>query len=266
MNGNGEGLRVVRETEMQPFVAFSASLEYEGMVSTFDGFYAMEFDTDFGIVHIPVGKLEIDLTDEGAVRQALLRDDLTEGIKEDILEFRQSVLDGMVDELTIAIFCEALLPPSAITPFGTTYFTYNGHRMRNVRTHINGGNSAWQRIQTGVSTRNAAQDVATASIIVAGNVSATVGFLGSAISLWQHAVNVFGNQAHTIVPHSGDFLQVRIIFDEIRQRTYREFGSTGWVWGLTTQQITMRNIGSEQHYANNGNGINITSFRDINNI
>ena len=244
-----------------PIEMFTLATSYDGIVASFSGTYAMEVQTNDGIAHIPVGKLEIDLTNDVEVTAALHRSDLTYEMREDILSLRQEVIDGLVDELTITIFSEILLPESIIQPFGRRYLTYNGMQMRTDTTFINGRNTGHQRIQTGTNTRNVAANIFHTSLIVAGNVSTTIGVAESIVSIWQLWVN--SGRPHVITASNQDFLEMRLIFNEQRQRTYGSILG-GWVLGMTTQRVTITNLGIEQHFFNNGNGCTFRKDRVTN--
>lgn len=261
--GNAEGLRINYYVDARAFSSdtyandmfaiepFTLETNYDGIVASSIGAYAMEVHTIDGIAHVPVGKLEIDLTNDAEVTAALNRDDLTDEMREDILSFRQEVIDGLVDELTITIFSEMLLPESLVQPFNRVYLTYNGLRMRTDTTFINGRNTGWQRIQTGTNTRNVASNIFHTSLIVAGNISSTIGVADSIVSIWQLWVN--SGRPHIITASNQDFLEMRLVFNEQRQRTYGNILG-GWLIGMTTQRVTITNIGIEQFYFNNGNG------------
>ena len=250
-----EGLRVVGGININEIMRGQLTeTGFEGFVMIEDGLYAMEIETIYGIEYLLVGKFQLELTDEIAVASALQRNDLTSGIREDILSLLEDVHEGRVFYgLTMTVFCQSLLSYSSMLR-GVQIITYNGMPMRTTTTHITLRSTGMHFIQFGPNSRNVAQSLFNIAFSVSGQFNRLLSLTGTANSVW-HSINNMINPPRHVVTSPGDYLQIGMRFNETRRRTYgTSFGQ--WVLGLTTHQIAVTHVDHRHHFMVNGRGQN----------
>lgn len=224
---------------------------FEGIKQSDDGFYAMEIEAlardDSGF--IPVGKLDIDITDESQMEEVLSSDVIPNEIKQEIERKKEIALKSECeDQITMTFFSTELLnsQPNGISPRNTTYKTYNGYEMRSDKLYTYGLDTGYEFVQSGKNTKTEASKIADIVIIVAGvlpfkSVSLTAG----GISLFQFFVNA--NTGITATGHTSDFAQVALIYDVVDQWTYARLNGD-WSIGLISQQVKITSVDTRQYY------------------
>ncbi|MDR0813516.1 MAG: hypothetical protein LBO63_05910 [Oscillospiraceae bacterium] len=293
--GNGNQGRVVKGNDFYSQKSYSRPTGYDGIRASADGYYAMEYDVTGGKETVPVGRLDIDLCDTDAVSAAMERTDISAQAKAAIFARHEQALANGVESLTTTLFSSDLLYDDGalaaqlsagsnsliadgllayksagafiatpLSTVSTTYYTYNGSSMKSEKMYTNGLNTGWQYVQRGATTGTTAGNIFSAIITIGGATIKTVPipYLAAAISLLQSAINQIA--ANTISGHTSDFLQVRIIYNDVQQWTYLNAGGE-WLLGLASQQVTVTQNSSEQYYYNAAaGGRTFTSNRTVN--
>ena len=261
---NNEGLRVVRDpSDYMGIMAFTASLDYEGFAVAPDGTYAMEVLTDFGIEHVPVGKLVVDLTDEASVEYALGRDDLSIYIKEDIIRLREQVIEHSTEELKMTVFSQSLIYNENVLGARTT-LTYNGVPMRTDSILILNTETPYHLIVRGNAAANTARNTFSMVVTAAGMISNIVALVDGGISLLQGFANVTNSQLQTITSNTESHSQVRLQYGITIRITGRIGPGNQLVLGLTTRLVTVTRVNTRTHLVVINRGTTGTTSRVLN--
>lgn len=199
----------------------------------------MQMDDENNIV--PVGRLDVDLSDSKAVEELLLMDNVSAEIKEYLLRVSEMAKNNPGSEnLTATIFSQTLLPKSRSSET-STYKTYNGISMRSDRVIITNGNSGTKRFSgsTALTMANAVQDIV---LIVAGQFAKTIGFGSSLLDIFE-AAN--GNVAHSA---TGDYVEIGLTYDCTTQWTYGNYDGENWYLGYVSQKVTVKKVDVEEYF------------------
>ncbi len=230
---------------------YNIETEFEGIYKSSSGVYAMETASENGEEYIPCGKLDINLKTEDDLNTLLNNDDITDEVKEAIKEiYREITEDGRTYEsitLFSTEFATDSLPPTASTNTISSYYTYNGAKMRSDRLITRNAGTKTRTIKSGSGTSSVAASIANIAVTVASSANQYISFLASGISLLKDFNNTYGTTWVTM--SSEDFLEVALTYDKIDQWTYRQVGNE-WHLGLVTQKATVTNIYSRQYYFN----------------
>ncbi|MDR1821036.1 MAG: hypothetical protein LBQ91_01225 [Oscillospiraceae bacterium] len=271
--------RVVKGNDVYSQKSYSRQTAYKGIRSSTDGYYAMEVDVSSGTDTVPVGRLDIDLCDTAAVNAALLRSDISDNVKAAIYEKHLKALENGDESVTASLFSSDLLysgssnaaqlptgsasftvdsllavKGSAITaaPLSTTtitYYTYNGSQMKSEKLYTNGISTGWEYIQRGATSGTTAGNIFSVIVNAVGvTTTAPIPFVSAAISLLQTALNQLS--ASSITGHGNDYVQARVMYNDVQQWTYLNAGGSTWWIGLYSQQVTVTRVSSEQYYYN----------------
>ena len=215
----------------------------------------MTIETDEGLREIPVGKIDINLASKKDVNVALSNDNIAPEIKERIALRHKQVTESGYKMANVTLFSSELLPKNNVVSSGystqatssSTYYTYNGAQMRSDKLFYDDLDTGYQYIKRGSSTKTITNGIVDIVMIVASTANVYVGFLASGISLLQAFNNMFGTTWAT--GSTEDFCQVKLIYDNTDQWTYRKIGND-WYLGLCSQKAVISNISSVQCYYN----------------
>ncbi|NLB41544.1 MAG: hypothetical protein GX815_04660 [Clostridiales bacterium] len=228
---------------------YNIDTKYDGIKKSADGFFAMIIETDEGLREIPVGKIDINLASKKDVNVALSNDNIAPEIKERIALRHKQVTESGYKMANVTLFSSELLPKNNVVSSGystqatssSTYYTYNGAQMRSDKLFYDDLDTGYQYIKRGSSTKTITNGIVDIVMIVASTANVYVGFLASGISLLQAFNNMFGTTWAT--GSTEDFCQVKLIYDNTDQWTYRKIGND-WYLGLCSQKAVISNISS----------------------
>ena len=233
--------RIIRGDDFYSLQEYTISTNFEGIVASADGFYAMEVETRTGVEHIPVGKLKIDLTDKSVVLDAL-QSDLMPETKEAIYAAHHFALAGMIDPVATAFsprLLESEFDVLHATPHSggmRTYFTYRNTPMMSERFTITGWNTGTRNIGRGANAGQLREIAMWGAGFVPG-----LSFVASGISLIE-AVTGGSNPGD-----AENWVNARLIYDSTMQFTFRLINNN-WRHGFTSQMVIIRNIAYEAHF------------------
>lgn len=238
---------------------YDTPTQYEGINRSQDGCYALEINTTKGKEYVPVGKLDIDLTNVAEVDSIISNEKIEEEVKKSILDLHQEILNENISCEKVTLFSSQLLQSSA-PGTRSTYYTYQGAQMKSDRLVSTGLNTKYKTVKNGTGTKNVANGISQVILTVLSS-NKYINFFSNGINLLQAFNDVFGTTWAT--GSTSDYLQVRLIYDDIKQWTYRKMGNE-WRLGLCTQKSTVTNIASEQYYFNSAKNAGKTLARNRN--
>lgn len=228
-----------------------------------DGYYAEEINIDGDDVWLPVGRLDIDLLDLDALEDTLRKNDIPVEVRTELLSASKIAMVRGSKSAKASFFSpDLVVNTNSSGSTTTTYYTYSGHKMKSVRVYYSGISTGWEYISTGVKTKDIADDIASFILSAVGINFKTISIIATGITLFQAFLNDHGSIAGG---HRDDYLQIRLIYDDIKQWTYAQNGDE-WILGLCTEQVTVTKVGSEQYYYNtlSGTGHTTTTDRAVN--
>lgn len=241
----GENIDVVYGTNELSTKEYSVQTPFDGIVTSQDGFYAMktQLSNNLNTVDIPVGRLDIDLSNDNEIETVLNRSDIPQEVKAEIKNKHISAKENNCSTATMSYFSSGLLSDDE----ETTYYTYKGHRMRNDKLFTYGLSTGWEYIEEGYDTLDTSENITDIVLTSVGVANVYVGILSTGMSLFEAFVDEWGQDFAT--GHSSDYAQIRLIYDDIDQWTYAEIDGE-WSIGLISGCITVTKIGTEQYYYN----------------
>lgn len=191
---------------------------------------------------IPLGQLEIDLSDANAVDNALTNPNLTKEVKDSISEKAQFVAETGT-ELKLTVLSSELLPMTRST--SQKYYTYNGAQMRSDFIYVSNLDTGYQTVASGAAATEFAKNATDLTLRQEGtssyqsrlSISKTIkliqGFanLLKAYESYYETVNINGAQK--------DYVQIAVVYDKVEQYTYREMtqGAGDFRLGATTMRV-----------------------------
>lgn len=234
--------------------------QFEDIQQLSDGRYIVaDSDTSF----YQTGRLDVNLQSSESVSNAIANPNLSQEVKNEIMSKHElAVQTGQ--ELVCTVFSPELLTNKVARDL-SIYSTYNGMRMRSDYIYTYGVSTGWEYLSTGSSTSNLADSIVN-FLLLAGSASKVVNFVSAGKTVLDFFVDVFGTSY--ITGHRNDYLQMRLIYDDVKQWTYREYayGTEDWRLGLCTQKVTITQVGVEQYYYNGSSGQTETSDVSVNTV
>lgn len=236
--------------------------EFDGILEIGEKRYGIE--TEQGEI-IETGRLDIDLLNTLEYEEALDRNDIPEEVKDALRDKREKAVKSGYDSARVTIFSPDLINEEGISAYGesTSYYTYNGHSMKSVQLYSTGISTGWEYIKSGKSTKDTANNLISVILTGVGLSNKTLSFVAAGLS----ALQIFYNQYSSAIinGHTNDYLQVRLIYDDVDQWTYGKSGDI-WKLGLITAKATITKIGIEQYYYDSAvsKGRTATSDRYVN--
>jgi hypothetical protein len=249
------------------------STEFNGIKKSTNDSYAMEVNIESGKIMVPVGRLDIDVTNETSFNEAMQRTDISANAKMAIQESRENFLStGAASSVTI--FSQILLHNNMIDnrtaqlnkslsfmPMSIIPINWNGIPMAREDVYQSGLNTQYQLVEEGYNTPTTAWNIYDITLTVAGLTNIYVGFIQSGISLLQYFMDL--TDVQTVTGSTEDFLQVRMIYNKTTRSTFVVNSDYTLSLGCISKRVTVTNIASEQYYCNNGNGSTESSSRDV---
>lgn len=203
---------------------------------------------------IPVEKIEIDISNKNCITALSQRNDIPQIIVDDLIANYEDYKE-----------VENLPQVTLFAPYASSkdeeYKIIDGFRMKTFRIYINGGSTSWMIVKKGKNTKETAKtmkDVLVQAISFGGSAAAkTVSYFASGISVFQAFLNFTKMTENTIVSSTEDYVQMRFVFDTIKQYTSTDYGNPGdedYQVQLVTYKTTITQIGEEVYFANTGKG------------
>ena len=250
-----EGARIIRGNDFYSIQNYSLETDYDGIVASRGGFYAMEVQTDTGIEHIPVGIIEIDLADPYAVAEVLQMDDLSVELRAYIQERHQLIQEGEMEPVSATVFSPELLPdvPSARN-ITRQEFVFNGVPMMVEVLTIRDARTGWRDIMSRRELKWQAAGQAVQIVIeeVGGFAISALPLVSGFISLARFFIN---NRGNVLSGHPSDVSQINIHYTVTTQWAHARInGSIHWRLGLVTQSVTLQRHETYQSYINRATG------------
>ncbi len=225
--------------------SYSRTTEFEDIKMSSDGTYALELEPD---IFLPVGRVDVNLSDKKNVATFLAREDIPDVVKEEVEKKQRLALEIENDSATVSYFSSELLTSQMTRGTETSiYYTYDGHEMRSDQLISTGLNTGWQTIASGSNTDEVTGSLANFTLNVAGLTDLKVSILSTGLTLLQAFYNQYGTS--WVTGSTSDFFQMRIIYNDIKQWTY---GKTayGWQLGLGSEKVTLTQVDSEEYHYN----------------
>jgi len=221
----------------------ASETEYEDIIKFNENLYGMIVDTSVGRDYLYVGKFTVDVMNGLKFSQAMNRNDLTENMIEDIKAARVRGIENDKDEKIVTIFSEVFIPENAVflTLASRTTQTYNGLRMRMDQTAIRGETAGWRRLGSGNNTRNVMQAAGNITLDLAGFISRTISVFNNARTIYNHFRIVRGlPAAATVQAQAGDFVDVRLTWEQQTRRTYGQRNDNTWRHVVTSRRALIQ--------------------------
>ena len=229
---------------------YKLETEFSSIVKSDDGDYAMISESK--ATPIPVGRIDVLLDDENAIREVLEMDNVSEEVKEYLLTLSEKALNEPENAgLVATLFSQDLLPKTR----ATVYHTYNGMSMKSDQVYVYNISSGFQFKKTGTTALTTAKVVYEVGLYAAGVFSNAVALGGTLISIFEAAAggNVYSASA-------SDFTQIEIKYDGVSQWTYGQIGND-WYLGYCSQKVTVNQITMYQQFVVNGVGTQKYSYK-----
>jgi uncharacterized protein DUF5022 len=225
------------------------STNFEEISQLSDGSYVVSEEPD---MYYYTGRLDIDLQSEKSVKNALANPDLTQEIKDEII-YKQNLAKETGEELQCTVFSPELLPEGVTKSVQSTYYTYKGARMRSDFVYTSGVSTGWRYLKNGSGSSQTADGIVNL-LLLAGSKNSVLSFLSAGKTVLDFFISQWGSSY--ITGHRNDYLQMRLIYNDAKQWTYREYApsSNDWRLGLCTQRVTVTKVGTEQYYFNGSSG------------
>jgi len=229
---------------------YTLSTEFESIMKSADGDYAMKIDSTGSLV--PVGRLDILLDDEDAVNEVLEMEDISDEVKEYLLRLSEKVTSEPENAGAVAtLFSQDLIPKTR----ATVYYTYKGMSMKSDQVYVYNISSGYQFKKTGTAALTAAQAVYEVGMYVGGFFCDAIGLGGTLISIFEALA---GGNVYTA--NASDFTQMELKYDGVSQWTYGQIGSD-WYVGYASQKVTVNYIDRYQQFVVGGVGKQYHSYQ-----
>ena len=190
---------------------------------------------------LPVGRLDIDLSNDQDVQNCLANEKISEEIKHEIQNKHEIVLKNGSNNVIATLFSPELLAKGNGPTSGTEFYTYKNKKMKSERLYTYSLNTGSQRIAEGVTTIDVVDGIYDIVLVSAGMANVFVAIYGSAKSIWESFTDKFGTK--TFTGSTRDFCEVYLIYDDIDQWTYVDMGNgNGWEIGLISGQTTITEV------------------------
>jgi hypothetical protein len=140
-------IAVIGGTDALSQKTYNIDTAYNDIVMSSDGYYAMELVFDESSAFIPVGKFEIDITDEYAFSDAMSRDDISDYAKLDIEAARLNAIETGNAECSITVFSSKLLDAPRVGEVRTELY-YIEEPSADLRTQLSSANGGAMSTQS----------------------------------------------------------------------------------------------------------------------
>lgn len=195
---------------------------------------------------ISVGRLDINLLNDTEYQQALQNPDIPIEVKEALSEKRELAIEDKHPS-NVSFFSPDLVDNSntATANSEEIYEDYDGHQMKSVLLSTAGCSSKYQTVEDGKDAYRAAKSITDIVFTMSEDAQEIIPIVGKGMSLFDAFMDLFGDAV--IYGNSGDYVQVRVEYDETDQWTYGKIGST-WTLGLMTHEAIITEIDVFQHF------------------
>ena len=216
--------------------------EVETIKQSADGFYAMVSATDDGMINIPVGRVDIDLSDSEQVLSALSNTNISEPVKDELRRLHELALKSDCETPVASLFSPQLLNYNSRGPIEQVYGEYNGFQiMEEIMTTTTITTPSHVTALKGPSLLEWCLESDTLGIVVSGLgfVPGKIGLLAGGVSIAQAFFNRFGEIP--ITGSTSDYLEISVTYSKIEQWTWVNCDGD-WSLGLFTQKATINKI------------------------
>lgn len=203
--------------------------------------------------YIPVGRLDIPLSNEKTVIECLSNVELADETKEYIIGLYSKYKESDDNSsMVVTVFSPDLLPKTRTTI--TEYYTYNGMRMKTEAVHLSSISTPYRLDEQGSHVLNLSNSISSILVSVAGYFSTSVGLGGSLLSFFEALA---GDVEYAT---ANDFVQLRIVYDDVKQYTYGE-RYDGWYLGCITEHVHIATVEEFQHFLVNDVGTSKRTYQ-----
>lgn len=218
---------------------YTIPTKYDSVLRSQTGEYAMIC----GDVIQPVGRMNLELSDESAVNLFLGTDDIPKEVKEYVEELvKRNELDEN-NNLTVTYFSPLLLDGNSYTNTGS----YNGMSMRTDGIYIENMPTGFFFSVNGSKAKERAAAIDRITFSIAGMICEKLGFGQSLLEIYENATG-----QTVVAAASSDFTQVQLMYDNYRQWTYGLYGGTDWQLGYASEKVIIRDVEFYQNFTVNG--------------
>jgi hypothetical protein len=282
----GNGIFVIVGTDAISRKEYEIATEFGDIKKSDDGHYAMEIEIGAEKAMVPVGRLDVDLSDNDAVETVMAHEDISNTAKEQIAEslqksaesvviFSQLLLDDNTEDGTTTTLYSApqkinnaKYPKisklsrdntnsiNGIDQYSFTYITYSGLQMAveqvtSVGLHID---------NVVIASGNFAHTQAASWVNFSWNVAGlftTMGFLQTGLSLLEHFINGVGLSVSS--GNSEDIIYMDTFYNITYKNIFAVNSNGSLSLGAITRSALIRTISTRQYYHVNGAGMQYPS-------
>lgn len=221
---------------------------------------------------IPVERIDADFSDANSILAFSQLEDIPQIIIDDLKQNYENYLTANDPEYIPHATLFTPVASANSTSSNPIYKTLNGYRMKTYQVHYTNESTGWKNVNKGKSTLNSVKTikdvVLTALSLGSSSISLPVSYFSSGISIFQSFLNYTSLNQNQISSSTGDYFQMRFVFDKINQYTATDYGNPGdenYQVQLVTYKATIRRIGSEVYFAET-NTDPVTVDRDCNEV
>ena len=241
-------ISIVHGTDELSTKAYPMCTEFKDIKESYDGDYAMTLSISSQTVYVPVGRLDIDLLDNTDFSNAMSQESIPLEVKERLQDQRNQAIELGYDSFSVTYFSPVLIQSSNSSPT-TTYYSYNGHQMRNDQLYSTDMDTGYTYIAQGKTVKEIASE--TIDIFIRDLVTSAIAEQFPIISNGLSLIEYFNQYFPTYVTgHTNDFLQIRLVYDVTDQWTYMQDYDGRWKLGLISQNVHIDSAHSLQYYYN----------------
>lgn len=199
---------------------------------------------------MPVGRLDVNLTDETALTALLARDDIYPEVKDNIRRVAQNAIATGNIDANVTIFSPTFIESSYNNARGSS-MTINGKYqntpMQSIRTHYTNISTETFNLSNGKAVVNYAKGFVNLLISGAGLKNSTISLFGMGVSAYQSALDYYN--ATNISGSDHDFCEAHVRYDCTMQWTYALLGEQKYL-GLVSQKSTLNYVYYRQYFYN----------------
>lgn len=195
-------------------------------------------------VYLPVDRVEINLVNLEQVEKVFEMYDIPEEVKIDILNRRERVLKNKNEDVIVSF---VLAKQPKVRGSVTNYYTYNGHRAKDIIVTYYNVDTIGMEIKSGKYSSEFAENAVQFSLVGAGFASGSIPYIAAGVSLLQIFTEKTG--VITFDKDLDDYIEMSLIYDVSNKYTYLDI-NTGhdYQLGLISQYVYVNNIHTKQFY------------------
>lgn len=219
-----------------------------------------------------VEKINVKLVDKDKIDHIFEEYDLSEAVKDDILERSKKAIDSQNQLAEVTLYTNAVPKQDDninTMALSTRYYQYDGKYYKEDLIYYNSLYTGFHTIKSGVDTADVAKAIYDTSIYAATRVGthtvgAVISLFSNYINAWQNYLNLCNCTAQEIKGSTKDKLQINVKYDIQTRYTYVKDGSY-YVLGAITERAYIYHVESrEYHVLNNEKGKEVINTRYVN--